>query len=372
MLKVKIVQVVTRSDNIGGAQMHVRDLSVELRHLGYDVCVLVGGEGPFVRELKECGIPVFPLRHLIRPVHPYHDWCAFLEIRRMLMMLQPSLVAAHTSKAGLIGRIAAWSLGIPVVFTVHGWSFLQTASKAKKHLYISAEKIAGLVSGKVITVSEYDRGYCLEHRIVSPDKVITVYNGIPDIPLSRINQSVDPPRFIMTARLEKPKNHIHLLKAFNNLRKMDWRLDLVGEGPLRSEIEFWIKKLKLDAKVRMLGARRDIPQLLSSAQGFVLISDMEGLPISILEAIRAGLPVIASDVGGVGEIVKDKFNGYLIPRGNLDILTQRLEALIKDRELRTKMGLASRRRFEKVFKITDMVTKTLSVYSKEGGFRGPG
>lgn len=361
---MKLVQVVTRSDNIGGSQVHVRDLAVELQNRGCSVCVLVGGEGPFLEEIKECGIPVQTIHHLVRAIHPYHDWCAFLEICRALRCLQPDLVATHTSKAGWIGRMAARSLGIPVLFTAHGWSFIQVAPGVMKKIYILAEKIAANLSSRVITVSEYDRIFCLKHHMVSPDKVITIHNGIPDIPYIIPNQVTYSPRFIMTARLEKPKNHKFLLRALSSLTNENWRLDLLGEGPLRTEIEQRISGLHLTSKVRLLGARRDVPKLLCKAQGFILLSDMEGLPISILEAMRAGLPIIASDVGGVAETVEDGVNGFLIPHGNLEVLIDRLKILISNQELRQKMGLASRGKYEKQFSLTEMVDKTLGAYSE--------
>ena len=97
---MKIVQIVTRSDNMGGAQIHVRDLSIELQKYGLEVHVLCGGEGPFLEEMRHCGIPFHVIPHLARAIHPSMDWCAFWEIHRILKELNPALVGAHTSKAG--------------------------------------------------------------------------------------------------------------------------------------------------------------------------------------------------------------------------------------------------------------------------------
>lgn len=280
---MKIAQIVTRSDNMGGAQVHVKDLSMELQKYGLEVHVLCGGKGPF----------------------------------------------------------------------------------PGKQFYILAEKIAGLVSSRVITVSEYDREFCLKHHILPLDKITTVHNGIPDLPDCSDGLTVSTPtKLFMTARLEKPKNHMFLLRVLSQLTKRDdWVLDLVGDGPLRAEVEEVIIKLNLVSRIHMLGARNDVPQLLKQADIFILISDWEGLPLSILEAMRAGLPVIASDVGGVSEAVEDDVNGFLIPKGDAELLKDKLAALLNSEELRLRMGEASRKKFRKSFTISRMVEKTISVYN---------
>lgn len=342
--------------------MHLRDLSAELLRRGHTVHVLVGGEGPFLQEMRERGIPAQSLRHLVRDIHPYHDAVAFWEIRRALKLLEPDLVAAHTSKAGWLSRAAAWSMGLPVVYTAHGWSFIQTASPVLKRFFILAEKLAGLLSSKVIVVSGHDRDFCIDNGMLPSHKVITVHNGIPDVPFRPTGQETGTPRLIMVARLERPKNHLILLKALSFQRDRDWQLDLVGDGPLLPQIRQWICRFQLADRVRLLGARRDVPELLSNAQCFVLTSNMEGFPISILEALRAGLPVVATDVGGVAEAVEDGINGYLIRKDNVEQLAAVLRKLISEPELRRKMGAASRQKYERHFRLDRMVDDTLAVY----------
>ena len=121
----------------------------------------------------------------------------------------------------------------------------------------------------------------------------------------------------------------------------------------------------------MLGARNDVPKLLKQADIFMLISDWEGLPLSILEAMRAGLPVIASDVGGVKEAVEDDVNGFLIPKGDAGLLKDRLISLLSSEELRLRMGKASRKKFQRGFTISQMVEKTISVYNSAIARKSP-
>ena len=118
-----IVYVLTRSDTRGGAQVHVRDVACELVKRGHEVTVLIGGEGPFLRELEQYGIPYHVVPSLHREISFRKDVIAFFSLMRLFRRLQPALVCVHTSKAGVLGRVAAWCLRLPVVFTVHGWAF---------------------------------------------------------------------------------------------------------------------------------------------------------------------------------------------------------------------------------------------------------
>ena len=136
----------------------------------------------------------------------------------------------------------------------------------------------------------------------------------------------------------------------------------LGDGPLLSATEELARKLHISDKVRFLGARTDVPELLKKAHIFVLTSNWEGFPITILEAMRAGLPVITSDVGGCKEAVTDRVTGYLIPRGDLECLKERLGRLINDSQLRVSMGDKGFDRFSKYFTVEQMAEKTIAVY----------
>lgn len=358
---MKVLQIITRSDSIGGAQIHLKDLSRELLSRGVEIH-LIAGTGPYLNEMRAYGIKVHPVSSLIRQVHPYYDWLAFWQMRKIMKEIKPSLVATHSSKAGWLGRAAARSLRIPVIFTAHGWSFTEGVPAIRGWIYTLAEKAAGYMTDRIITVSEYDRRLCLRKGVAPDSKLVTIHNGIPDMFCSVKRERAAITRLMMTARLEKPKNPLFLLQALAELPRDDWELVLAGEGRQRAEIEEYILRWKLTPRVRLLGERNDIPELLAGADIFLLLSDWEGLPISILEAMRAGLPVIASHVGGVPELLDDGVEGFLITRNDLGMLKACLLSLIGDPQLRTMMGMAARKKYEEKFRIEDMIKKTLSVY----------
>ncbi|MCA9710404.1 MAG: glycosyltransferase, partial [Myxococcales bacterium] len=157
MPRARIALVVTRSDAVGGSQIHVRDLALALRADGFAVRILVGGRGPYVPMLQALGLDVVPLRHLVGPVEPAADLRAVLELRRALRAFGPDLVALHTAKAGLLGRLAARGLGVPVVLTPHGWAFVDGVPRGRAAVFRALERLAAPLTHRIITVSEFSR-----------------------------------------------------------------------------------------------------------------------------------------------------------------------------------------------------------------------
>lgn len=360
---MRIVYIVTTASPIGGAQIHVRDLAAAVSAQGHSPSVITSGSGPFIDDLRRLGIPVVVLRHLSVPIHPLRDWRALREIHAALEELRPELLATHSSKAGILGRLAGRSLRVPVVFTVHGWAFTPGVPPMHAAVYRQLERLVGPLASKIITVSEFDRRLGLAARIADEDRMVTVHNGMPDVPEKlRADPGRTPARLVMVARFGVQKDHPTLFRALARLQNHPWELDLIGDGPLRGEMESLAASLGLGARVRFLGQRTDVDQLLADAQISLLVTNWEGFPLSILESMRAGLPVVASSVGGIGESVRDEENGYLVPRGEVEQLRERIERLLKSPGLRARMGAAGRTRFEQDFTLDHSVNRTLAVY----------
>lgn len=360
---MRVVYIITRSDAIGGAHVHVRDLAARLLAEGHSVQILVGGEGPFTRQLSDRGIPFTNVPSLVRAISPWDDLQAFLHMRRILSSLKPDLVSTHSSKAGWLGRAASRSLGIPAIFTAHGWAFTDGVPEKQRRLYVLAEKLAARFGDHIITVSSFDKELARAHGVAPETKMIPIHNGMPDVPSELLAQpESEPPHMIMVARFEEQKDHATLLAALAQLKQFSWTLELIGDGPLRPAVERLAEGLGIRNRIEFVGAVDDVAERLARAQIFVLTSRWEGFPRSILEAMRAGLPVVASDVGGVAESVADAINGYLVPRGDVFAVKERLQRLLIDPDLRIGMGRRARQRFEKEFTFDRMFEKTISVY----------
>jgi glycosyltransferase involved in cell wall biosynthesis len=360
---VRLVYIVTRSDRIGGALVHVRDLALAMQQAGHEVTVLAGGTGCFTDQLRDRGIPYVTLRHLSRDISVVADACALFELRSVLKRLRPHLVSTHQSKAGWLGRLAARSLGIPVVFTAHGWSFTDGVPEGAATIHRWAERVAAPLADRIITVSDFDRALALRQRVATDHKLVSVHNGMPDVsPALRAAPERCPPRLIMVARFEAQKDHRTLLRALGALAHLDWSLELIGDGPLLPEARVLARTVGIADRVRFLGARDDVAQRLARAQLFLLITHWEGFPRSILEAMRAGLPVVASRAGGAAESVLDGETGVVVPPDNEAALRQALEPLLANAALRERLGAAGRQRYEASFTFDHMLDKTVAVY----------
>ncbi|PER45198.1 hypothetical protein COL26_20335 [Bacillus thuringiensis] len=360
---LKIVQFITKMDEMGGAQVHVKHLSMYLKKSGHEVTLLSGSETPIFSELQQSGVIYRKVPHLIRDIRVLKDIKALMEMRRILKEIQPDLLAVHSSKAGLLGRLAGWSLGIPTIFTAHGWAFTEGVPHKKRIFYSLLEKIAGIVSAGIITVSNYDCQLAIQNKIISPEKIKVIHNGVLDITkLKQVSQNKKQIQLIMIARFAEPKNHQVLVEVLSRLDTQDWNIRFVGEGPLKKEIELEVKEKNLSNKVIFLGNRDDIPEMLACSQIFILTSDWEGLPLSIIEAMRSGLPVIASNVGGVEELVQDGKTGFLIEKGNKKELMEKIKFLMENAELRNEMGLSGRKRYIEHFTFEKMAHETLAFY----------
>lgn len=356
---MKIVQLITHMNELGGAQVHVRDLSRRLIQDGHTVTIVCGGGEKIDQDLLIPAVAYVRCKFLIRNIHLVKDFIALLEIRQKIKKLQPDIVAIHSSKAGILGRIACWSLRVPFVFTAHGWSFTEGVGKKRQFLYRRIEKWIGKISKTVITVCDYDRNLALRYQVLPFEKLKTIHNGVIDMRKGRLESKPrETVNILMVARFEKPKKQQELIEALLPLEELNWHMLFAGDGSLRKESVQFVQAHNLGHKVTFLGNHSNIPALLNDSDIFVLTSSWEGLPLSILEAMSQELPIIASNVGGVKEVVRDWRNGFLIHEN----LSEKLSLLINDGLLRQKMGNKSREIYESSFTFEKMYEKTLSMY----------
>jgi glycosyltransferase involved in cell wall biosynthesis len=362
---MKIVQVLTRGDILGGAQSHVRELSVELLRLGHEVTVITGAPGIFTRRLGLVGVPSIHVRSLVRPLRPHLDLAALVELGLAFRRLKPDLVCAHTAKAGSLARAAARLQHIPSVFTPHGWSMFDRASLKPKPFYCWTENLAGRLGSRIINVCEFERTLAQQFRVCAAKKLEVVHNGIAEIGLAR-ERPIDAqtPLIVMVARFAPQKDHTTLLRALSGLLSMEWSLLLVGEGNLEPQVASQIAALGLGRRVRILPLETSVAHLLVTAQIFVLSTNFEALPISILEAMRAGLPVVATNVGGIPECVRHEETGLLSRRADVTSLREALARLITDPGLRLTLGSAGQHLWRAQFTAATMAARTLEVYQR--------
>lgn len=362
---LRVLLVITRGER-GGAQVHVRDLVAGLQHetegqAGVVVEVVVGEGGFLADALAALGVVVHVEPVLQRAVHPLRDLAAVRMLRRHVRRFGPHLVHTHSTKAGLVGRLAGWSLGVPVLHTAHAWSFSDGLSWQRRAMAIPLEVAAGRITTHVIGVSEADRRLALKWHVVPHERVSVVHNGVGDVPQRARAGADEVPVVVMVARLAPPKDPVLLIDALAGISE-PWKLRIVGDGPLRADVEAAVARHGLADRVSLLGVRSDVPDQLAQGHIFVLASKQEGFPLAILEAMRAGLPVVASDVGGVAEAVVHDQTGALVARGQVELLREALRCRLTDPERRAREGAAGRAAFEARFAVPQMVRQTLNIY----------
>ena len=358
---MNILFVITRADAIGGAQVHVKDLAIALQSDRHKVLILTGESGIYNEDLRQAGIESVSCEYLQKQINPIADGKSFRHILHIIDLFKPDLIAAHSSKAGILGRLASQITKVPCIFTAHGWSFTTGIPEPNRTIFRWLEKaMASLANNKIICVSEYDRQIGLKAGMNS-QQLLTIHNGMKDVaaPLRANQIQAAPIKVAMVARFDRQKDHATLIEAFSDLNA---ELILVGDGPSLVKTKQKVEQLGISHKVSFLGFRQDIAEILAQVQVYTLISNWEGLPCTIIEAMRAGLPVIASDVGGVKEIVIEGQTGYLVPRGDIQGLRQKLTYLINNEPARISMGIMGRQKYESQLTFKHMYDQTLTAY----------
>jgi glycosyltransferase involved in cell wall biosynthesis len=350
----RLLIVITLAE-LGGAQTYLAQLLPALVD-ELDVTVAAWGPGPLRTAAQAAGARYVPLRHVRRPISPLRDLLGLFELVALCRRLRPDIVHANSSKAGILGRLAAWIARVPTrIFTAHGWAFAAYSGATSK-AYLWADRALRPLTTATICVAENERRIGVAAGTCDARQTVVIRNAIDVHAAARATPGAGSPLVVSVGRLKYPKDTRTLLEAAARVPG-DWQLHVVGAGPDRAALE----PLASD-RITFAGVRNDVPALLAGASAFVLSSRSEGLPISVIEAMAAGLPVIASDVGGLRELVEDGVTGFLVPAGDVDGLAEALARIVGDPELRRTLGDAGRARAEQLFDLPAFRQAHLDLY----------
>ncbi len=369
----KVLQIITLGEQ-GGAQKHVLSLVNGLafphvRRSAFDMTLLCGGRGELLQKVHP-GVKKIWMPELCRSIAPLKDIRALLKLIKIMRAGRYDIVHTHSSKAGILGRLAAKFAGVPVIlYTAHGFVFQEPLFTPLKLFYFLAEKLSACWTTMLITVSRNDAR--IAAQLISPKKITTIHNGIDttphlknkrDIPFIR-ELGLDPKRPILgtVANFYKTKGLAHLLKASALLPK-NVQIVIIGDGPLRRSLHALTRELDLH-NITWLGARTDIPKLLKQMDLFILSSVKEGFPYVILEAMASGCPIVSTRVGGIPEVLTSK-GGCLVPPADEHALHKAIASLLNDK----KKQLYARKNFPQIidrgFSETTMLKKTSALYDR--------
>ena len=357
------------SNDPGGAETIVIDICKGIRPYGFNSEVYHFGNSWLKEKCKEFDIPSF-----IAPGHRFYKSIKTIPIfsiafARFLQRNKVDILHSHRFGSITGACLSAYLSNTPHIGTLHD---VYTIEERKKRIHLL--KMATVLGTRLITVSQQMKGYLDGLGKFRNGAMQTIVNGVDiekfNIPVdkklrSELHLNHEDIVFICVGRLEKIKGHDILIQAFSKVKTAyNVKLLIVGDGQCKKEIENDIAKTGLQNNVIMLGHRNDIPEFLKLSNCFVLASRSEGLSCSIIEAMAAGLPVIATDVGGNSELVKDGENGYLVSRDNPTALADKIQVLINNEAKRKQFGKASLRLADKSFSLNAMIEKYVNNYNE--------
>jgi glycosyltransferase involved in cell wall biosynthesis len=364
----RLLLVITLAE-VGGAQSYLAALLPALTG-PFDVTVAAHGMGPLREAAASSGAQFVPLRHVRRAINPWRDVAGLFELLRLVRRERPDILHASSSKAGVLARLAAALDGVPIrIFTAHGWAF-GAQSGSRSRLYRWADRLMRPLTTVTICVAERERTAGVAAHTCDAAKTVVIPNAV-DVeaaPVSTVDRPT--PRIVSVGRLKAPKDFQTLARALSLLPQDSYEALIVGDGPDRPAIQRRLRQLALEERVHLVGARDDVPAVLAEADVFVLSSRSEGMPVSVIEAMAAGLPVVASHVGGMSELVEDGETGFLVPPEDPTALTRVLATLLEDQALRRRLGDAGRERARREFDLDPFRRAHVELYSRELAKRG--
>ena len=358
MEPIRILRVIARL-NVGGPALHVSYLSRELDKLGYETTLVAGSiggsEGSMEYVAEELGVKPVYLPALQREISPLQDLAAARQLLRLIRELRPDILHTHTAKAGAVGRLAVQLAGSArpkvVVHTFHGHVLRGYFGPAKTEAFRRLEQGLARSSDALIAVSPEVRDDLVALGVAPAEKIAVIRLGLDlDQRLAtppgaaeafRAELGVPDGRFLVgwLGRMTEIKRADHLLRAFARV-DTDADLVLVGDGPLRADLEVLAGELGIRDRTHFTGFRSDVGTIYAASDAIVLTSANEGTPVSVIEAQAAGKPVVSTDVGGVRDVVTDGVSGFVVPPGDIDAVADRLHRLAEDPELRARLGAA--------------------------------
>lgn len=378
--KKKILYVITKS-NWGGAQRYVYDLATSMPKDSFDVAVAHGGEGELSGKLKETGIRTIHVPCLLRDIRIGQEIKMLFALVRLFQKERPDVVHLNSSKIGGLGAFSARIAGVPkIIFTAHGWAFKEERWWPAKKLILFFSWLTVLLAHRTIAVSRDDKNR--RPQLFSAKKTTLVHNGIESYVFVERNKA----RIALLKHLEKTAaptddtvwigtiSELHTNKglAYSITAMRDVvracpnvLFVIMGEGDERPLLEQCIKENRLVKHVFLAGHIHDAPSLLPAFDIVTLTSIKEGLPYVLLEAGCAGMPVLASNVGGIPDIVEHEKTGILVRPKHSKEITQALLYLIENKNRREVLGAALQKNIRNNFTKERMVEETLKVYAME-------
>ncbi len=378
---MRVMRVIARL-NVGGPAIHTVLLTHFLNPQHFASTLVTGQVSPTEGDMsylaREKGVEPYVIPELGREIHWRSDLAALWTLFRLMRRMRPTIVHTHTAKAGMLGRLAAKLAGVPiVVHTFHGHVFHSYFSPRKTRMFLAIERFLAQWTHAIITVSPKQRDEILGYGIGRPDQVQAIDLGlelrcfVEDMPQSgqlRRELEIDArtPLIGIVGRLVPVKNHRLFLEAAQRVlaHHAEARFAILGDGELREDLQRYAADLRITSNIHFLGFRPNSPDMFADLDVVALSSLNEGTPVTLIEAMAAGKPVVSTDVGGVGDVVVDGVTGFLVPPQDAAALA---DALLRMLDLsaveRAAMGQAGRQRVYPKYDISTLTQRIEQLYT---------
>lgn len=382
----KVLYIITKSV-WGGAQRYVYDLAINLPRDKFEPIVAAGGSGPLFNKLKEANIRTIVIPGLERDINIVKELKSFWHLVKILFAEKPEIVHLNSSKTGCIGAIAVFIYKIilwrnkPItVFTVHGWSFLEPRPRWQNKIIYLISRISSVFQDKIILICTKD--YKIAQEFIPLHKLSLIFNGIErgdyidrrigrETLSKKIKNNLQPDQIVIgtVAELTKNKGLQYLVYAIHMIQNQHPRINfcavIIGDGEDYSRLENQINSRGLRKKIFLAGFIPDANRYITAFDIFVLPSLKEGLPYTIMEAMNGLTPVVASDVGGIPDLINHDKNGILVSPSDPKELSQALIQLIENKEKRMSIQKEAIKTLEAKFTLDTMLAKTINLYDSQ-------
>lgn len=343
-MKKKILHI-TQSN--GGVEEYLKMFFANMDNEHFETEIICPNYPSMIENMENMGIKVHVV-DMKREIELIADLKAYIKIKKYIKSIKPDIIHVHSSKAGVIGRLAARRCKVPCVYNSHGWAFSMEVSEKKKKVYASIERICANFSVKIINISDDEKKLAAKYKVAEENKMMTIYNGIDlnkynrrynrnDV-LSKLNIPENAFVIGMVGRIteqKSPQTFINIAEKISSLDENAYFI-LVGDGELKKEIQERVEKKLIKDKVVITGWTNEVAKYVSIFDIALLTSKWEGFGLVLAEYMAMGKPIIASKVGGIPNVVQDGFNGKLIENNNVDDYVNHIVKLKNDIYLREK------------------------------------
>ncbi|HYM37632.1 MAG TPA: glycosyltransferase family 4 protein [Nitrospiraceae bacterium] len=372
-----VCHIITKLE-LGGAQQNTLFTVSHLDPAKFRPVLITGEPGLLDNEARKlAGVEFHQISSLVRAIRPLSDLRALLTLVWLLRRMKPAIVHTHSSKAGILGRMAAWLAGVPVIIhSIHGFGFTRYQSVPVRRVLMTLERLVAKVTTRFFAVSDANRQLGVEIGLFPDNRCVVIRSGVDvkairrlgvDTTAKKQELGLEPGRPVvgMVAPMKPQKAPLDFIRVAARVaaKKPETQFLFVGDGELREAMETELVRLDLAKSFRLAGWRRDVPAIMRCLDVFVLTSLWEGLPRVYLEALASGVPVVGTRVDGAAEVIRDGINGYLLAPGDINGMAERVLALLANPTLAADMG----RRGESLppeFDIHDMVRRQEREYEQ--------